>query len=286
MKEIFYILIVGIVFIQYSCKPCTDPTNPECSNYDPCYGHNPVSADFIVKDWRYWYINDMYYVDEYNDSLLGMSINQDTTYGSPYFIPRESYNSNNTYKWHFVTPTLDTTIYAYEFLLNPDFSPYHNLPVTISRVVISNDDCLSASERKDSVGYPIYVKTIYNDVTNLGDYPTWQGQYKGAYISNPTDSINFSLYIGDGEFLSEFSKIYGLPFGDDSLFCFNNGSMARGCYGAFVNSLAFYENGSSLKDGITIRALNFYLNAITNTLYLRWKNDVNGQWYFMNARKL
>lgn len=31
------------------CKeepPCNDPTNPDCANYDPCYGKKPVTADF------------------------------------------------------------------------------------------------------------------------------------------------------------------------------------------------------------------------------------------------
>jgi hypothetical protein len=29
-------------------KPCKDPSNPECENYDPCYGKKAPSADFII----------------------------------------------------------------------------------------------------------------------------------------------------------------------------------------------------------------------------------------------
>jgi hypothetical protein len=29
-------------------KPCKDPSNPKCENYDPCYGKKAPSADFII----------------------------------------------------------------------------------------------------------------------------------------------------------------------------------------------------------------------------------------------
>ncbi len=46
----------------FSCKPCDDPSNPacenycddpsniECFNYDPCFGKNPVSAEFVIEE--------------------------------------------------------------------------------------------------------------------------------------------------------------------------------------------------------------------------------------------
>jgi len=30
-------------------KPCKDPSNPKCENYDPCYGKKAPSADFIIE---------------------------------------------------------------------------------------------------------------------------------------------------------------------------------------------------------------------------------------------
>lgn len=42
------ILCASLLFIT-NCKPekedCFDPTNPQCKNYDPCYGQKPVTAD-------------------------------------------------------------------------------------------------------------------------------------------------------------------------------------------------------------------------------------------------
>jgi hypothetical protein len=47
-----YLLIIMMLSIGMglgSCrkKQCHDPKNPECENYDPCYGKKPVTADFI-----------------------------------------------------------------------------------------------------------------------------------------------------------------------------------------------------------------------------------------------
>lgn len=51
------LLMVGIVLLAQCCKtddeptpPCDDPTNPECPNYDPCYGQSPVTAEFNIYD--------------------------------------------------------------------------------------------------------------------------------------------------------------------------------------------------------------------------------------------
>ena len=45
---IFSLGFLGLLALQ-SCKeecPCDDPTNPNCDNYDPCYGKKPITADF------------------------------------------------------------------------------------------------------------------------------------------------------------------------------------------------------------------------------------------------
>jgi len=51
MKNTYYMFILLSVFFLAigSCrkKHCHDPKNPECENYDPCFGKNPVTADFI-----------------------------------------------------------------------------------------------------------------------------------------------------------------------------------------------------------------------------------------------
>jgi hypothetical protein len=52
VKKLFFklaILLQGIILLGtfHSCKKdkCNDPTNPDCENYDPCYGKSPVKAE-------------------------------------------------------------------------------------------------------------------------------------------------------------------------------------------------------------------------------------------------
>jgi len=60
MKLLKYLLglcVLGSLVLVNSCKkepPCNDPTNPECENYDPCYGKKPVTADFeMSQGWTF-----------------------------------------------------------------------------------------------------------------------------------------------------------------------------------------------------------------------------------------
>jgi hypothetical protein len=46
-----FIITTFVLLALGSCKkekPCKDPSNPDCENYDPCYGKKAPSADFII----------------------------------------------------------------------------------------------------------------------------------------------------------------------------------------------------------------------------------------------
>ena len=46
-----FIITTFVLLALGSCKkekPCQDPSNPDCENYDPCYGKKAPSADFII----------------------------------------------------------------------------------------------------------------------------------------------------------------------------------------------------------------------------------------------
>lgn len=44
------LLGIGMLVSMHSCKKekCNDPTNPDCENYDPCYGKSPVKAEIKI----------------------------------------------------------------------------------------------------------------------------------------------------------------------------------------------------------------------------------------------
>lgn len=54
----YVLLLAGVVLLTlHSCKKdeeeCCDPTNPECINYDPCYGSTETTAFFTIAQ-QYW----------------------------------------------------------------------------------------------------------------------------------------------------------------------------------------------------------------------------------------
>lgn len=74
-NSIFIILIIITFVLVGGCrckeekKPCQDPSNPDCENYDPCYGKRPT-ADFTMKQWGGWAINPNDSVPEDCDTIL------------------------------------------------------------------------------------------------------------------------------------------------------------------------------------------------------------------------
>ncbi len=42
--------LLGLLAWSGCKKPCEDPTDPDCENYDPCYVANPLSPDFSIEE--------------------------------------------------------------------------------------------------------------------------------------------------------------------------------------------------------------------------------------------
>jgi hypothetical protein len=60
-NKVFYLvaLAVGMVFVMSGCKDCDDPSDPDCGNYDPCFGKYPdkleiemYCSDVLVEPYR------------------------------------------------------------------------------------------------------------------------------------------------------------------------------------------------------------------------------------------
>ncbi len=51
---------------------CTDPSNPECSNYDPCWGKSELSSDFAIEERIFigWKNNEAQYYFSETDSAI------------------------------------------------------------------------------------------------------------------------------------------------------------------------------------------------------------------------
>lgn len=166
------------MIIIASCKkdigypPCYDVNNPECDNYDPCYGKQPVKADFNA----YNYYNTGSY-SPYTDSVV---------FYAGRFIATES---NANYTW--IVDNIDT---LHNYYMNyGGFSSGWQLTLsdtgshTVKLIVQKqpNLSCFPSDDGIDSVSKQIFFKLP--ERAYICDY------YKGSLSSSPTDSFEIRI---------------------------------------------------------------------------------------------
>ncbi len=165
-KPLLYLCLAVLLTIP-GCKcNCDDPTDPDCKNYDPCYGVDPpLTADFEI------YIS----VDPIStygpDTLLKFN---DTFNGGPLVFKAKEENADS-YEWK-----IGSGIYnKREFSLNFDTAPDSTaIPITLTVRKSPNYACYPYD---DSV--LTYEKKIY---ISESIYPTYLGRWAGYYLDSPS----------------------------------------------------------------------------------------------------
>ena len=168
MKKIF--LFTLILILYSSCKKhhkCNDPSNPDCQNYDPCYG-KIITGDFTMNQYTGKFVNPNAQKPEFCDTILlnGVSMNA---------LMRDA----NSYTWKVGSDTRIFTGSTLELLfdnyrkdtnnLNPQNKNYYN-PIAITLTVKNQlKGCIQA---KDT------FFTITRDLVFAVESP-WLGKFKG-----------------------------------------------------------------------------------------------------------
>ena len=125
MKRYITMIILALSVLS-SCRkeivpePCTDPLNPNCINYHPCNGVQPVTADFEM-----WYMLPDYASDyQTKKKLLVDSV---FTSGEIYF---KAVLNNATYQWKFNNSTSTETRKKFEKRFYTKYNPNNTQPDT------------------------------------------------------------------------------------------------------------------------------------------------------------
>ncbi|HMQ48926.1 MAG TPA: hypothetical protein PKA00_15755 [Saprospiraceae bacterium] len=221
MKKVhfsIFILLCITAFCMGGCRKdddegCTNPQNPICPNYDPCYGLIPAFSDFVILDS----------VLSYGNADTSLSFIADTLMEGyrAYFAAKNRENIER-YEWKigsdprtFEGPHLELDFYDFE----------GNVTVRLVTHAKNKNDCLNASELTD---------TAYQDFTvvDLGYYgsPIF-GEYLGANEDNPAETYTVTL-IGEGPDLWQSSRLIGLPIDCE----YPYGILFRIGYNFFVSS--------------------------------------------------
>ncbi len=184
MKELkIFILLLGffgLITLQ-SCKDCCeDPTNPDCDNYDPCYGKKPTSAHFIIEESLrdYWIEGDTV-SGVGNISAVRFTASQDA----------------DSFIW-----TIGSEIIHQKSFIRNDFPNDEYIPVTL--VVINkspNKACFPHDDGRDTFRRTMYTwpSEFYYDEDKrqyVVDKPMpIQGRYLGYFDSDPNSKVEVVL---------------------------------------------------------------------------------------------
>lgn len=177
------LLIAGVLLMVQCCKPdpdpptppeCTDPANPDCPNYDPCYGESPVTAGFRIFDDIF--TGGPYAGTWYEDSVLhGGNIKFEALEDSAY------------YKWYLGQDVIegygDSVVTKGINNLNPGT---YSAALVVEKA--PNQICFPDDNGRDSI-YKTFTIVDRCDLLVIN-------KFKGVFESSPDDSLTIEfLYI-------------------------------------------------------------------------------------------
>ncbi len=177
MKKL--LLLLGLAAIIAACKPCDDPTNPECENYcddpanpdcfnyDPCLGKVPVSAEFKI--------------EEIIEGRKSTRIETDTILYSVFLTGPEN---ATRYEWHIGTDA--RTFTSKEVFLRFAWQDTNtSVPIVLIVEGAPNSDCFPDDDGRDTFRRSIFVAPAR--------MARIVGRYRGVRKLFPTDTITIEI---------------------------------------------------------------------------------------------
>jgi len=178
MKRFKYIptifLAAGLAFVFSACcrdddNTCSDPTNPECENYDPCIDIEEPSAKIILRE-------SIFGPDGFELTPDDSLFYNEVTFSSPYS------GSEYTHTWYL----------GAEVITEASFSREHSFverpaQLTVSHVLEYPVDsvCYPYSTGRDSTSRKYYLIKYWKE---FGVYSKFRGVFE-----NQTDSFDFEF---------------------------------------------------------------------------------------------
>ena len=195
VKKVLYIVLIGLM-LPFGCKKecCQDPTNPDCENYNPCYGVTPANADFTMGVQ----LGDRFFEA---DTFFGVNL-----------VKFEAKFEADSYHWiigasEFFTRAFEQTYFPFNY----------NVEVTLITVKHSALRCYPNNPIRDTVR-----KVFYSWPETFGSPPDsnnyvrvpFSGTYEGYFDHEPREKREIELvwYPYKGFSWMERERIKGFPY--------------------------------------------------------------------------
>lgn len=154
LLRLFSILLLGL----YACdddKPCQDPSNPDCENFDPCFGNDPASADFDILSIRFGVPDSLELVKQAKHFRTSIAF-------------RAKMKDDPSYKF--------TWYLGSEIIHEPFFyrifseSTEERIPITLIVEKTDTTNCLQDDEKKDTLTQYIEFYENWCEALTIGNY--------------------------------------------------------------------------------------------------------------------
>lgn len=203
MYKMTFFIIIFFQILLYGCikNSCTDDSNPDCPNYNPCKKSIETTASFKIYD-RLSGISPIGWVWQDTDTVsIGAIFEADMPYKA---------DGSISYEWH-----IGAGIYYSKLVEIPDGMPLNQ---NLSAMLIVRNSKLDKSCFPLDDGVDTFIRNYYTS----DSYKRLNGVYRGAYSSKPFDSFDFLLNID--------SSLISLPYKNCTNFIgideINNGTIS------------------------------------------------------------
>jgi hypothetical protein len=186
--------LLTILFL-FSCCKCNDPTDPECSNYDPC-----LNLTELVADFGSGYRIELDGSDHYNGFFPDTTIflHGDTIPGTCYFY---SYTEiADSFHWKVGD---DPRLFKGRELYLEFPSQFHLETIEVQNIVFDNNLCHENNFISDTITKNVVVNKNPDDPLFT---PFFNHKYIGTSSESPQDSFEI-------EILKEIRRVVNFPEG-------------------------------------------------------------------------
>jgi hypothetical protein len=252
MSNKLYILLSAALLLFAACKPCDDPTNPECENYcddpanpdcfnyDPCLGKALVSAAFEMAEVvsRPRYADSIFYVP----TDTAVAENQ---------IRFKALQEADYYEWHIGTEP--RTFYTREITLYFDEPTELVVALVVKRapdkLCFSNDDGEDTVYRRLVVMPPSKSALIgrFEGVTDQNPGERYVMEFFNYYYPQTPNLFNWVKLTGVTPGCNNLFEDVDINFGDWGyrIFISEGGALPEGnCYASKIKAWLSHGNDS------------------------------------------
>ena len=179
--------VVSFLLGLQSCKKekCTDPTNPQCENYDPCYGKQKLTADFDIYEASSFYTSKWTWYATDTISSNGVM-----------FVARDN---DVWYSWQVGAETLNT-----QSFFRTDFPLNTPVPITLTVRRKNNFNCFAGGDSVTTKTKNLYA---FSNPPKLRYF----GCFNGYHTDAPNDTFTVCITYNDSfDASNKVSSITGL----------------------------------------------------------------------------